>query len=30
MTVGPPRFFGSFFEASVMLGSMNVLLFDHP
>ena len=28
MAVGPPRFFGSFFEASMMPGSMNVLPFN--
>lgn len=30
MIIGPPRFFGSFFGASVMPGSMNVLPFNHP
>lgn len=29
MTVGLPRFFGSFFEASMMPGSMNVFPFYH-
>lgn len=30
MTVGPPRFFGSFLEASTVSGSMNALPFNHP
>ncbi len=30
MTVGPPRFFGSFFEASMIPGSMNVFPSNHP
>lgn len=30
MTVGLPRFFGSFFEVSMMPGSMNVFPFNLP